>query len=1188
MPLQIAAQKSGVVWSGSFFAHHSLALVNRELTLALLRDPSFSDVFDLFLEETDPRTFDPETDPRLQPLAACLIGVPAQARITVRHRWPPDFRPLSSGKSVLCQPWEFGSLPREWVSQIGRSVDEVWAYTDFVRQTYVESGVPAAKVHIVPLGIDPGRFHPRVEPFDFARHQQTRAVLSDDYKFLFVGGTISRKGIEVLLDAFDRSFRAGDPVTLIIKDFGTESFYANQGSGLLIRALQAKPGGARIVYLTEDLTESEMAALYAACDCVVQPYRGEGYGLPIAEAMACGKPVIVTGAGAAMDFAGEDNAYLIPAERQDLAQTHISGMELVSRPYWFEPDRDRLGELMRHVVANPAEARLKGARAAKDIVAGHTWAHAAARASARLKEIGLQSVPAFTSYSLPMGLANFGLSALNGLELPAELEEARYEDRKQTALKETRASDWQHAALDLEACLRDRPDDWETLNALAVARFRTGDREAALALLRRGVASAPSPRDFHHNLAFVLLSAKDMEEAGEALEHALIAFRYSPQDAEIRRTLDRAREHALHSARRILRAYPGSRRALAKRDARYRALMDAYHQVEEALKPAVPQTSAVISVGAPSQTSRQRISLVMIVKNEERFLRKCLASVKDVVDEIVIVDTGSTDSTPQIAREFGARLVSHQWTDDFSEARNVALAHATGDWALWLDADEEIAPESRENIRQAVETAEPLTGGFMVQLRNWLQSTSRQEDTDMAIHHACRLFRLLPGVRFEGRIHEQNLRSLQNMGYSYGYLPGLTLDHFGYATEIMTLRNKHERFIRMLTREVEECPDPTLRHFHLFNLGNAYFTLGDMENAVVYLRRAADQPDLKEEFTAILFTELATALHRLGQAEQGLDVCREADRLGMEQSGIEFARGFCLLHLLRYSEAEASFRRAVRIGLSGAPLAQTGDRGTASYKARYGLALALVGQDRYEEALVECGEALAGQPRFVDARYLKSIVLKKLGRLEEARAMLEITLQQAPDHTAARKDLGHVLFELADYAGALPILEAAGRTEPNDYDTNARLAVCCEYTGRLPEARSVYQRLRSLAPGSAEVCVNLGRVLAAFGSDAEAIDCFTEAIRLDPEYANAYFNAGDLLYSLAHYDRAADTYMAGLRVSPSQPSGFFVLGNCFAQTRNYEAAVVSYKEALSQDPDHAEARHNLSLIEALADDVQAA
>ena len=244
MPLQVASQKPGVAWSGSFYVHHSLALVNRELSLALLQNTEFASAFDLSIEEVGPRLFAPEGVSRLAPLLAHTCGTVQDLKATVRHAWPPDFSRPAAGRLVLCQPWEFGSLPREWVGQIDRGVDEVWAYTEHVRQTYLDSGVPADKVHVVPLGIDPDRFHTAVTPFDFAQHSETRSVLADDYKFLFVGGTIPRKGIDVLLDAFDRSFRAGDPVTLIVKDFGTNSFYADQGAGMLIKALQAKPGGA--------------------------------------------------------------------------------------------------------------------------------------------------------------------------------------------------------------------------------------------------------------------------------------------------------------------------------------------------------------------------------------------------------------------------------------------------------------------------------------------------------------------------------------------------------------------------------------------------------------------------------------------------------------------------------------------------------------------------------------------------------------------------------------------------------------------------------------------------------------------------------------------------------------------------------------------------------------------------------
>lgn len=1167
MPLRIASEKPGVLWNGSFFVHHSLALVNRELTLALLDNEAFTSKFDLSIEQYEPPTFDESADARFSRLAARMKAKADAPVLTVRHRWPPEFSAPEKGRLVLIQPWEFGSLPRSWAQGVAQSVEEVWVPSHFVRETYLRAGVPGEKVVVVPNGVNVQRFHPDVPPYDFAANPKTRHLNSETYKFLFVGGTISRKGIDVLLDAYDRAFTRNDNVTLIIKDFGTSSFYANQGMSTLIQALQRKPGGADIIYLTEDMTEAEIASLYAASDCLVHPYRGEGYGLPIAEAMACGKPTILTGYGAALDFANDANSYLIPCAIQHLPEKRIGDWETVDYPFLAEPDRNALIERLRYVVANRAEAVALGQKAATDIVERHTWNAAADVAAARLIELAER--PEQPRYA-PVSFGNLKISSSASTVVNS------YEDRKQAALGDARASDWETAIQELEACLLERPNDWDTVNALAVARFRTGDTDGALELLRKGLASAPNPRDFHHNLAFVLLAT---EQPVAALEHALGALQSTPDNADIRRTVTRAQESVLKAARKILRSYPDKQRAQGKRDPEYRALMEKYQQAEDALDQSkLPVAASALS----NDAAPPRLSLCMIVKNEERFLRNCLESAKDVVDEIVIVDTGSTDGTLDIAREYGAKIVEHAWNDDFSEARNVSLDHATGNWALWLDADEEIAPESKQKFREALRSAPPHIGGYLVMFRNWLSSPERKEGSEMAIHHAVRLFRRVPGVRFTGRIHEQILRSFQTVGYSHTSMDGLILDHFGYAGEIMTQRNKHERFIRMLKREVEECPQEEFKHFQLFNLGNAYFTFGDMENAARYLAEAAEGADVSEEYTVTLFTELATSLHRLGRSSEGLTECERADALGLTHANIEFARGYCLLHLERYTEAEAAFRKALRFGKEdSAVYAKTGDAGASGFKARYGLSLALVGQDRYAEARKECETTLAEQPGMTDARYLLSICLTRLEMEAEACETLKTLLAFNPRYPDAYRDLGALLFKHEQYAEALPYLQRTAQERLRDPEAQARYAACCETLEKLPEAQLAYRQLRLLRPASAEVCVNLGRVLAASGSEAEAIDCYAEAIQMDPNYGNAYFNAGDLMYRLGYYDRAADTYISGLEVQPAHPDGFFMLGNCYVQTRAYAAAILSYRQALTQNPDHAAAQNNLELAQEL-------
>jgi glycosyltransferase involved in cell wall biosynthesis len=132
-------------------------------------------------------------------------------------QWPPRWEPPAEGHWIVLQPWEFGSLPRDWLDPLTHLVDEVWLPTRYVRDCFVQAGVPAERCQVVPLGFDPAVFHPGVRPLPLG----TRRA----FTFLFVGGTIHRKGIDILLEAYARAFRGDDDVCLMIKDMGGGSFY---------------------------------------------------------------------------------------------------------------------------------------------------------------------------------------------------------------------------------------------------------------------------------------------------------------------------------------------------------------------------------------------------------------------------------------------------------------------------------------------------------------------------------------------------------------------------------------------------------------------------------------------------------------------------------------------------------------------------------------------------------------------------------------------------------------------------------------------------------------------------------------------------------------------------------------------------------------------------------------------------
>lgn len=371
MPLRVR-------WEGSFFSNHSLALVNRELASRLADDPRLR----VTVDAREPPDGLPWDDPHAARLRALVATNPLDADIYVRHAWPLDHQPPRAGKWVIFQPWEYGAIPRSWYEPMRFGADEIWAPSSYNRRCYLEAGIPEEKIRVVPLGVQSVMFTP---PEAFPLRTRKR------FKFLFVGGTILRKGIDLLLDAYIRTFSAADDVCLVVKDFGVGTFYRNQTHEGFIRELQANPQGPEIEYLTEDLTPESMRDLYHACDCLVHPYRGEGFGLPIAEAMACGLPVIVTDEGGASDFATHETAVRVSSRVVPLPPQLASGLEVRGQPTWRQVLPEELRARMREAFEEPRAFASIARRGNELVRSGYTWDVAAEVAATRLHALGADS-----------------------------------------------------------------------------------------------------------------------------------------------------------------------------------------------------------------------------------------------------------------------------------------------------------------------------------------------------------------------------------------------------------------------------------------------------------------------------------------------------------------------------------------------------------------------------------------------------------------------------------------------------------------------------------------------------------------------------------------------------------------------------------------------------------------------------
>jgi glycosyltransferase involved in cell wall biosynthesis len=152
----------------------------------------------------------------------------------------------------------------------------------------------------------------------------------------------------------------------------------------------------------------------------------------------------------------------------------------------------------------------------------------------------------------------------------------------------------------------------------------------------------------------------------------------------------------------------------------------------------------------------------MIVRDAARSLRQALASAQPFMDEMVVVDTGSTDGTRQIAQEMGARVVDFAWCDDFSAARNYSLAQATGDWIFWMDADDILPTASGQELRRCMEAAPNCDVAYWVTVEE-KKVDSKGRGRIMGHAHA-KLFPRHPAIRFRYRVHEQVAPAIRKAG----------------------------------------------------------------------------------------------------------------------------------------------------------------------------------------------------------------------------------------------------------------------------------------------------------------------------------------------------------------------------------------------------------------------------------------
>ncbi len=309
--------------------------------------------------------------------------LPHLADVEVRHQWPPDLSAPRAGALAAIVPWEFGAVPTDWLAQIDRNVDELWVPSEHVRRMYLEGGVPADRVHTVPNGVDLELFSPG-EPRLAGTGDATRGT-----RFLFVGGLIWRKGPDVLLNAWKAAFDGRDDVSLVIKDFGANGIYRG-ADRTGIREWSESGMRPRVELLDRDLASTELAELYRSCDVLVHPYRGEGFAMPVLEAMACGLPVIVTAGGPTDEFCPDGACWRIRSSRAHMPGEKVDTLPTAGRPWVLEPDARHLVELLRAAHDAGSDERRRRGEVGREAAQRYSWDTIGAHYAERIADLAVR------------------------------------------------------------------------------------------------------------------------------------------------------------------------------------------------------------------------------------------------------------------------------------------------------------------------------------------------------------------------------------------------------------------------------------------------------------------------------------------------------------------------------------------------------------------------------------------------------------------------------------------------------------------------------------------------------------------------------------------------------------------------------------------------------------------------------
>lgn len=569
--------------------------------------------------------------------------------------------------------------------------------------------------------------------------------------------------------------------------------------------------------------------------------------------------------------------------------------------------------------------------------------------------------------------------------------------------------------------------------------------------------------------------------------------------------------------------------------------------------------------------STPTLSLCMIVKNEEKFLPQCLESVQGAVDEIIVVDTGSTDRTVEIATSYHARVYHHPWEGNFSKARNISLGYATCDWILVIDADEKLERDDIQMLKYALQSDK-----YDVIFCSVI-SASPSGDSRNYSHRVFRRGK----AHYEGIVHNQLI-------HQGAWLhTNIRIYHYGYNLSPEEMQAKYRRTEALLKKQLDEDqtnPFAWQNYLRILRVQQRY------QEAIESGYRALEiSKSRMDELNYQMITgDMIYAMISMQRYVEAENLIREVLTKYPQNLDISFSLGLALQGRQLYQNAIDAMKNFIRLNRDFKKNPQHTrviiDTFDFEHRAWGNISDCYFYLHEKEKALDAIDKAIAIQPDIPVYTTARARILIELNRAPEAETSLLAFEQQQPLAPVFYEKWAGLCIAYPWFCDLITILEKGIVKFPDSVELR-NLYASRLVSVDMDKALQQWQLILEKSPQHIGALMGMASIYMK-RNDHDSITKVMDLIIANTTTTVPLKQAGEYCLAMGLYTKAIELYSRYLNFAPQDVNVLIIIASCYAKLKQYQSAFIGFKEALKLDPGNARALQNMKALQQILQNEQ--